>query len=217
MPLTAQTIIDGARARHPAFHAQRVPDPVLVARLGFDARQLQSQILQRNRYALRAVATALPPTPGLVNLGAGVICKLLLGGTVHLTSGEVPPLRRVAYNDRMRGLAPWAVYEVGGQVYLDGIDQDWDDVSTVDIDYVPEIALLTKPTDAVALPDACYTALVALTALGAALHASGLEKPPANLRVQDFAAQASGAVSTLLDELALRKVGAISKLVDPTT
>lgn len=103
---------------------------------------------------------------------------LLIGGTVYQGT-DASPLTLISYDARFDARAPFACYELNGQLFLVGEEADWTGVTSLDLRYVPIAPALTALTDTFLLPDSAYQALVDGAAYHAALRVNGADGVPA--------------------------------------
>ncbi len=87
----------------------------------------------------------------------------VVGGTARFAddSDYTEPLTILSYGTRHEAVSSPAVYVLNEQVYLAGIAEDWTDIASVELLYVPVPLDLTAPTDLLTLPDSARTAMVA--------------------------------------------------------
>ena len=104
----------------------------------------------------------------------------LIGGTVRMSGNDddVAPLTLVDYGSRLSPHAPFAVYVMGNELFLCGTEEDWVDVESLDLRYVPVPPALTALTSTLLMPDSAYTALVNGAAFHAGLRVNGLPDVP---------------------------------------
>lgn len=107
--------------------------------------------------------------------------KHLLGGTVRLDASTTPlpnqtyPLTLTTYDGRSDWHGDYGAYVLNRQLFLCGDDTDWQDVTSIDLRYVPEPPALTAVTDYFLLPDHAESALIAQGAYVAAMRVQALE------------------------------------------
>lgn len=129
-------------------------------------------------YLVKTDASGAPyidyATPLVADIDHGVTLPsmtALIGGTVRYADSS-EPLRIVDYAQRHVG-GP-AVYQVGETVFLCGDTDDWADVVSIEIHYVPVAPELTALTDVLLAPDAAKGCLVAQAAGFMAMRVAGM-------------------------------------------
>lgn len=107
--------------------------------------------------------------------------KHLLGGTVRLDASATPlpnqtyPLTLTSYDSRNDWHGDYGAYVLNRQLFLCGDSTDWQDVTSIDLRYVPEPPTLAAVTDYFLLPDHAASALIAQGAYLAAMRVQALE------------------------------------------
>lgn len=125
-------------------------------------------------YLVKIDATGAPyldfSSPVVVRYGVG--CALpahhyVLGGTVRFTTATVgdgnegAPLTLVGFKDRFDGDGDYIARIENGQLWLMGTREDWQDVESIDLRFVPIPPDLTALTSEFMLPDDCDNVLIA--------------------------------------------------------
>jgi hypothetical protein len=117
----------------------------------------------------------------------------------HLDDGRVlSPHRQLSDVRRVRGRDEYVAWREGGKLYLAGEADDWRDVASIDLRYIPIAPEFTALTDLFLVPDTAYAALVASAALKAGQRVNGLPDVP-KIDVQALAAEAQAAEETFLN------------------
>lgn len=129
----------------------------------------------------------------------------IVGGTVRFTeAGDEVPLTLVDYSARFNPRAEYAAYIQNGELFLCGDGDDWTDVVSIDLRYVPVPPALTALTDTLLLPDNAYGALVSGAAAEAAQRVSGMPDVP-EIDVRGFNQVKAEAEGQWLREIAVQK------------
>lgn len=98
----------------------------------------------------------------------------VIGGTVRFSDGDTSDLTITTQGRRYQPACTPAVYTVGETLFLCGHKADWDDVVSLEIDYVPIAPVFTQLTDFFLLPDKARPALVAKLASFMAVRVAGM-------------------------------------------
>jgi hypothetical protein len=113
--------------------------------------------------------------PLVANVETGVplpAMLALLSGMVHYTSGDHDQLT-ITTKGRRDNPARWpAVMQMGQVLYFPGWKEDWVDVQSIELDYVPIAPPFTELTDYFLLPDHARMALVGKAAAFMAMRCS---------------------------------------------
>jgi hypothetical protein len=127
--------------------------------------------LSQTGYLVKLTAQGTPyidytaPLVASVETGVPLPTALaFLGGAVRYADGEVGPLTLATEAQRFDPPDCPAAYTVGHTLFLCGSRRDWQDVASLELDYVPIAPAFTQPTDYLLLPDAARPALVAAAA-----------------------------------------------------
>ena len=140
--------------------------------------------------------------------------KYLLGGTVRFTSSDaVEPLTLVSYASRLQPAGAFPAYLMNGELFLIGDENDWHDVASIDLRFVPEPPALTALTDYLVLPDSAYSPLVARTAAFAGQRVMGLPEAD-GLDLGLLLEAAAGAEMVWLNEISSQKRSRVSRVRD---
>lgn len=105
--------------------------------------------------------------PLVANVETGVpipAMLALLGGTVRYMDGDLDPLTITTKGRRWNPARFPAVWTIGQTMYFCGWKEDWNDVASVELDYVPITPPFTQLTDYFLLPDNARFPLVAKAA-----------------------------------------------------
>lgn len=168
--------------------------------------------VDKTGYLVRLDSSGIPyldltkPLSGQIHVGIDLPPHhLLIGGEVHFgTLDETGPLELQDYKARFQSRSPYSAYELNGQLFMNGTDQDWQDVTSVELRYVPIPPPLTALTDLFLLPDTAYMPLVAGAAYFAGTRVNGLpDVPPINL--SDLADQKQTSETQWLREVSIAK------------
>lgn len=196
MPTAAKEIIEQARDYHPLFSPQNVPELGAMKALARIESQLAGAVVQENPEALAAwyEISALP-----ANWEDGIVLpdNLIVLGADVIYADRAPRRLEVSVVSPNQSLTQPhlypSVYVMGGRLYLTdirqwfGTEHGWEDLVTLRIRYVPEVADITTPSQNITLPDTAVSALVANLALW---MADRTQAPLATLRAQ---AESTGA------------------------
>lgn len=128
--------------------------------------------------------------------------KRVLGGTVRFvaTTDHAEDLSIIPYQQRLMSWGAYACYMMNNQLFLCGQQSDWNDVSNIDLRYVPEPPALTNLTDYLLLPDSARPTLVARMAYMAGVRINGMPDIP-QIDVQGLASEVSEAETAWLSEI----------------
>lgn len=136
----------------------------------------------RSGYLVRISAQGVPyvdyTEPLAVTLDRGVPLPSLLaplGGTVRYSNSDADPLSLISYAQRFEAARTPAAYVQSGVLYLCGSAQDWNDVVSIELRYVPLAPVFTALTDYFLILDGARPAAVAAGAAFAALRIDGVE------------------------------------------
>ena len=138
--LTVGDILNFARDLHPAHDRTRIPDRVAIRLLSTIERDLAAEIAQVNPdYLLSTATISAPITAGEDTPQTIPAFHHVRGGTVHFDDEgmDTKGLELVTWERRFRTPFNYAAYTVGPSLYLTGLDEDWDDVVSVDVKYTP--------------------------------------------------------------------------------
>lgn len=131
---------------------------------------------------------------------------LVIDGQVRFSSDteEVLPFTIQGYKARFQPRAFYSGYIMNGQLFINGTDDDWQDVASIELRYQPIAPGFTALTDYFLLPDTAYSALVAGGALQAALRVNGLDGVP-KIDISSLADRADKAEQTYLRGISIGK------------
>lgn len=156
-------------------------DPKYSSSLGVDVVTDLPSVLQQRGYLVRLDAQGVPyidwTKPLVANVENGVALPTmlaLLGGTVHYVDGDRMPLTIATQGRRFRPTAFPAVYTVGQTLFCCGERADWQDIVSLELDYVPIAPAFTLLTDLFLIADAARPALVAKAAAFMAVRVAGM-------------------------------------------
>lgn len=160
--ITLADAIDEARDGHPAFTERNVPSAVVRRRLKRYQRELYAVVVENDPQWTAGVQTitlssydfdtGYTPDPAMLKP---------LGGEVHFETGDrTSRLKWVPYKNRKRPTVPWPAYYLDGVIYLCGIADDWQAVTTVDLHLIEEPTALTQPSDTFDLPEGAVPAII---------------------------------------------------------
>ena len=144
--------------------------------------------------------------------------KHLIGGTVRFVedpNNEDPrPFTLITYANRFHTAGSWwSGYVLNNTLYLTGTQDDWADIASIDLRYVPEPPSFTRLTDYVLLPDYSQPALVAHLTYMAGLRVAGLEGlPPLDLGA--LATAKSQAETAFLQTVSAQPRATVSRIQD---
>lgn len=141
------------------------------------------------------------------------VAKRILGGTVRfgVTTRFPEPLITVTYAERFNTLGHYTAYMQNGSLFLMGCEDDWNDVVSVELRYVPEPPALTQLTDYFLLGDAAMPTLTSRAAYFAGVRVSGLPDMP-QIDTQSLLAEASESESAYLAEIGAMDRGATRRV-----
>jgi hypothetical protein len=98
----------------------------------------------------------------------------VLGGTARYSDGDTGLLTLTTQGRRYRPPNFPAVYTVGETLFFCGSKNEWDDIVSIEIDYVPIAPAFTQLTDLFLLPDKARPVLVAKLAAFMAMRVDGM-------------------------------------------
>lgn len=167
----------------------------------------------RTGYLVRINAQGVPyidyTAPLTVSLERGVPLPSMLtpvGGTVrHADPEEDHPLWITTYARRFISPRQPAVYFANQQLFLCGSEQDWSDVTGIELQYVPVAPAFTALTDYFLTPDSARPVYVARAAHQMAQRLNSIDG--IELDVASFRADADEAEGSYLATLRLQKRG----------
>lgn len=134
----------------------------------------------------------------------------LLGGRVRMTDGDAVQLTVVS-QDQQDNPPNWpAVYTVGQQVFVIGAAEDWTDVNSLELDYVPVAPPFTALTDTYLLPDSARACVVAGLAAFMAIRVAGM--PEVSIDPNAFASYAVGCERQYLTSLLITRQRRIERI-----
>ena len=132
-------------------------------------------------YLVRINASGVPyldyTQPLTVSTEAGVALPSVLavtGGTVRYTDGTADPLTITDADARFRRFHSPAVFLAGETLHLVGTSDEWSDVASIEVHYLPIAPDLTQRTDVFLLPDAAKGSVVAQAAAFMAARVSAM-------------------------------------------
>lgn len=99
----------------------------------------------------------------------------LIGGTCRYVNGDSDKLTVTSFANRFDPLTWPAIYPAGETVRFCGSNNDWLDVSSLELHYVPIAPALTALTDFLLLPDTAKPAVISRAAAFMALRVQGTE------------------------------------------
>lgn len=222
MPYNSTALITAARAQHPAFHPQRVPDEsILLPRISIEQQMLLQRIAAINRTILTQVHTNTGTGPSahiaLATPTAIPAFKAILGATViepSLNTAMAP----VPFTQRYRPLTKYAFYELNGQLFLAGDTANYSAVTSIQFVYIPEAVTLANLTTNLVLPDNTFSVMVAMTALHCAQHLAGFDRKDVQglgeINVPWFQSRADESLKLYLEEIGARKMGTMATVTD---
>lgn len=148
---------------------------------------------ERSGYLVKQSSTGIP----YIDLAAPLVAvfdrgiplpphhRLVGDGTVRFADCDPCPLALVDYGERHRSIdtrspraADYAAYVLDGELVLLGDGDDWLDVTSIEIQYVPIPPAFTGLTDVFLLPDTAFMVCVAAAAYTAGLRVNGLPDVP---------------------------------------
>lgn len=140
----------------------------------------------------------------------------ILGGNVRFTDsvGSVAALKIQSYTDRLNPNGWPAAYVLNQTLFLCGSAADWQDVSGIELHYVPIAPAFVARTDYFLIPDHAYSVLVARGAVFAALRIASLENAP-KVALAPLNQEASEAESAYLASIGLTRRARISRMREP--
>lgn len=141
------------------------------------------------------------------------VAKRVLGGSVRFISAtrQAEPLTLVSYQERFKIMGAYTAYMQSGSLFLIGMQNDWDDVQSVDLRYVPEPPSLTSLDDYFLLGDAAMPTLTARAAYFAGVRVSGLPDMP-QIDTQSLLAEATESEAAYLAEIGAANRGATRRI-----
>jgi hypothetical protein len=168
--------------------------------------------LTQTGYLVKLSATGVPyidyTAPLVASVEAGVplpTALAILGGAARYTDADRRELALVSQGQRFDPPNWPAAYTVGQTLFLCGSKQDWLDVASLELDYVPIAPAFTQLTDYALLPDAAKPALVAAAAGFMAERVAGM--PDVSIDPRALVARAAAAESDYLRALRLTRRG----------
>lgn len=158
-----------------------IVDPKFTSSEGLGVLTGLPAVSTQTGYLVRLSATGLPyidwtkPLVADVEDGISLPAALaIIGGTVRYTDGDSGLLGFVSQDRRYKPPVFPAVYTVGQSLYFCGQKADWDEIKSLEIDYVPIAPPFTQLTDFFLLPDSARPALVAKAAAFMAVRVAGM-------------------------------------------
>jgi len=174
--LTYGDLLNQARDRSPFFDPTRIPGGV-AARLASAVQQaLVSQTVRRDPDMFRLTTTIdattiVPGTPVQLPAYSVVTRAELVWGSPVGFPVQLPLIPESRKDDNQTSRA---AYLNGGAITFTGRTEDYTNVLSVVVNYVPPIAPFTAETDSLALPDDAIDALAATLALRFAFRVNGM-------------------------------------------
>jgi len=144
--------------------------------------------------------------PLVANIETGVplpAMLALLDGTVRYRDGDFDPLTITTRGRRWNPARFPAVWTIGQTMYFCGWKEDWNDVASVELDYVPIAPPFTQLTDYFLLPDNARPALVAKAAAFMAMRCATM--PDVQVNPQAHIEQGNNAEQWFLMTLRLTR------------
>jgi hypothetical protein len=169
----------------------------------------------RRGYLVRLNAQGAPyidyTQPLSVSVDRGVPLPSMLtplGGTVRYVGSETDELCLTSYRRRLAPPASPAVYVESGSLYLCGDADEWVDVTSIELRYVPVAPVFAALTDYFLVPDAARPAAIEAAAAFAAGRCEGIEG--ISLDVDRFDRRALESREAYLGTLRLKKRSQVS-------
>lgn len=129
----------------------------------------------------------------------------LIGGDVRFADpADTEELILSSFIRRMSSDSPYAAYEQNGKLYLIGDGDDWAEVQSIDLRFVPIAPALTALADYFLLPDDAQMVLEAGAAYHAAMRVNGLEGVP-KMDVSAYREERDDAERAWLDSMTNKK------------
>lgn len=139
--------------------------------------------------------------------------KALLRGTIYFALNDNPTqsadLNIVDVSHRLYARGPFACWTDNKNLYLIGQGQDWQNVASIDLRYLPEPPNITALTDVFLLPDSAYTPLVEGAAWFAAKRCMNTQDQE-NVDIGLYTAAKEKAETVWLNELGTRNRAQVS-------
>lgn len=207
MAIVAGNVIDAARDRHTAFDRKVHPNKMLLRHLSQYVKRLHGKIVAIDEDAVRVeiAPVALP----LADFAAGVVLpanvRYVAGASVTYPppSTTAPVALDLIQSDERnaRNTPANAAWVVNGVLYLSGNANRWSAFNALAISVVFVPADLTDLTETLAVPDAAEEACTEALALFMARRESQESDGEAKIAIQPFAASASDAERSFLDDV----------------
>lgn len=190
----------------------QIVTPVYSSSAGVGVVTALPALALQTGYLVKLDATGTPyidfTAPLVANVETGVplpTALAIIGGTVRYIDGSRDDLTLVTFGRRFEPPAWPACYTQGQQLMFCGNTDDWRDVASIDVDYVPIAPAFTALTDFVLVPDGARPALVAACASYMAMRVEAM--PDVTIDASKHAARAQGAEADYLSTLALSRRG----------
>lgn len=166
--MLARAVVEAARDRHKAFTRQHTPDALLLRHLSREQRRLLDKIVRANPNAV-ADSESIELATYDFDDGFALPAHQWLnpkGDVIYTDSDLGPfPLFIRSWDDRHRRDQQYYAGERAGTLYLFGTAEDWQDVESVTVSYVPLAPELVAMSTPLVIPDSGEQALAALCAL----------------------------------------------------
>lgn len=162
MSFTVEDVIEAAREVHPAFDERQTPDRTLLRALNRKYRTLFQLTFDIEPTLVASTETITISGFDFSNGHPIPAYERIIGGDMKI-SGEADPRRHdfelVPWGQRHRASVDRGGYILEETLYLQGTENDWDDVEKIELLYIPELTELSAESDQPNLPDRAQSPL----------------------------------------------------------